>query len=154
MKPVSHEKCSHPECNEPRAFAGWRTDNKAIWRKKCLTHYHEELHSKRGVANQTEYQQLIARQNGFDSITEYKNSIHPSRRHRKTYCENIDGRLGFKCTTTILMLAQLDGDHIDGNPSNNDPSNIQTLCSCCHTYKTIMNGDSKTPGRKALGIKH
>ena len=51
-----------------------------------------------------------------------------------------------------MILAQLEVDHIDGNPSNNDESNCQTLCGCCHTYKTMMNEDYKTPGRKSLGI--
>ena len=32
-------------------------------------------------------------------------------------------------------------DHIDGNPSNNDPSNIQTLCIPCHLKKTIIAED-------------
>lgn len=27
-------------------------------------------------------------------------------------------------------------DHIDGNASNNDPSNLQSLCSPCHSSKT------------------
>lgn len=69
---------------------------------------------------------------------------------RKTYCENIDSRFGFTCTTTIMLMAQLEVDHIDGNPYNNDPANLQTLCSCCHKYKTITNRDYATPGRKKL----
>lgn len=31
---------------------------------------------------------------------------------------------------------KLQTDHIDGNPSNNDPSNVQTLCHACHIVKT------------------
>jgi 5-methylcytosine-specific restriction endonuclease McrA len=27
-------------------------------------------------------------------------------------------------------------DHIDGNHSNNDPANLQTLCKNCHSLKT------------------
>jgi len=69
---------------------------------------------------------------------------------RKTYCENLDSRFGFTCTTTIMLMAQLEVDHIDGNPYNNDPNNLQTLCSCCHKYKTITNRDYATPGRKKL----
>lgn len=33
-------------------------------------------------------------------------------------------------------MVQLDVDHIDGDRSNNDPSNLQTLCSNCHRLKT------------------
>lgn len=50
------------------------------------------------------------------------------RRVKKDNCE----RCGFipedKC--------QLDVDHIDMNPSNNNPDNLQTLCANCHRLKT------------------
>lgn len=72
------------------------------------------------------------------------------RAYRKDYCENIDGRLQFQCTTTIIWDGMLDVDHIDGNPENNDPKNLQTLCKCCHAYKTNIAGDYATPGRKTL----
>lgn len=66
----------------------------------------------------------------------YKNS-------RKDYCENIDGRLGFECTATIIdPECQLGVDHIDGDRENNDPHNHQTLCHNCHAYKTKINRDS------------
>lgn len=74
--------------------------------------------------------------------------------HRKKYCENIDGRIGFTCTSTIIDPEwQLDADHINGNPSDDRPENIQTLCKCCHVIKTKMEGDYLTSGRKAYGIK-
>lgn len=73
--------------------------------------------------------------------------------HRKDYCENVDGRLGFTCTTTIVDPDwQLDGDHIDGNPSNDADSNIQTLCKCCHAIKTRDEKDYLSPGRKVLCV--
>lgn len=73
------------------------------------------------------------------------------KKYRKDYCENIDGRLGFKCTTTIVDPEwQLDADHIDGDPSNNVPENIQTLCKCCHPIKTKDSKDYLTDGRKTL----
>ena len=62
--------------------------------------------------------------------------------YRKCYCENIDGRLGFKCTSTILNPAvQIDADHWDGNHDNNDPSNIVSLCKNCHAIKTNLFKD-------------
>ena len=61
------------------------------------------------------------------------------KKHRKEYCENIDGRYGFVCTSTIVApLWQLEVDHIDGNHKNNQIVNLQTLCSCCHRYKTMI----------------
>ena len=67
------------------------------------------------------------------------------RIHRKNYCENIDGRLGYKCTATIVDSEfQLDADHIDENHYNNKKENIQTLCKCCHAIKTKQtNGTGK-----------
>ena len=74
--------------------------------------------------------------------------------HRKDYCENVDGRLGFTCTSTIVNPEwQLDADHINGNPSDNRPENIQTLCKCCHPIKTMQEGDYLTAGRKHFGVK-
>jgi 5-methylcytosine-specific restriction endonuclease McrA len=40
-------------------------------------------------------------------------------------------------------MVQLDVDHIDGNRSNNELSNIQTLCANCHRLKTKQNQDWK-----------
>lgn len=62
--------------------------------------------------------------------------------HKKTYCENVDGRIdGVICTATGLSSAQLELDHIDGNHINNIPSNVQTLCKNCHSKKSILAGD-------------
>jgi len=60
---------------------------------------------------------------------------------KKDYCENRDGRLGHKCTATIMGYHQLDLDHIDGNHYNNVPENIQTLCKNCHAWKSHENKD-------------
>ena len=62
----------------------------------------------------------------------------PYLRNRKSYCENKDGRLGFKCTTTITGPYMLEVDHINGrNIEGADEAwNCQTLCRCCHAEKT------------------
>jgi hypothetical protein len=51
----------------------------------------------------------------------------------------VDKRFNF--TTDLLHI-----DHIDGNNRNNEESNIQTLCSICHSIKGYLNGDFN--GRK------
>ena len=65
------------------------------------------------------------------------------KQYRKNYCENEDGRLGYVCTSKIVEPKwQLDVDHIDGINSNNAPENLQTLCACCHRYKTKMRQEN------------
>lgn len=73
--------------------------------------------------------------------------------HKKDYCENRDGRLGFKCPVDPnfkFRSSILHGDHIDGNHENNTPENLQTLCSICHHLKGYATGDfiSSKKGRK------
>jgi hypothetical protein len=83
------------------------------------------------------------------TVTAYRRSIHKSRRHILDYCENIDGRLGFKCTTTIIVdCGMLHGDHKNGVPWDHRPSNLQTLCSCCHSYKSHIFKDYASVGRR------
>jgi hypothetical protein len=73
----------------------------------------------------------------------YKMNGWQYKQYREEYCENIDGRLGFTCTTTIMAPNwQIEVDHIDGDPTNNDPSNLQSLCNCCHRYKTMINEEN------------
>jgi hypothetical protein len=115
---------------------------------KAIAEGYNSLAEKRNAENEA-----TAKNAGFDSYTEYVNSKHPYRRKRKNYCENIDKRLGYPCTTTIISTAMLDVDHIDGNPENNDEANLQTLCKCCHVYKTLKNKDYLTEGRTALKNK-
>ena len=81
---------------------------------------------------------------GFDCGTNGWNY----KKYRKTYCENIDGRLGFVCTSEIVDPEwQLDADHINGNPHDHREENIQTLCKCCHPIKSKQHKDYLTPGR-------
>ena len=59
----------------------------------------------------------------------------PYTRHKKDSCE--------VCGFVAANRCQLDVDHIDGNHGNNDPNNLQTLCSNCHRLKSYMNSDWK-----------
>ena len=70
--------------------------------------------------------------------------------YKKTFCENIDGRLGKKCTTNISHPKELTVDHIDGNHSNDDPGNLQTLCACCHNLKTHQDVYNKGATSRVL----
>jgi hypothetical protein len=55
------------------------------------------------------------------------------RRTKKDHCE--------MCGFVAKDPVQLDVDHIDRNSSNNDPSNLQTLCANCHRLKSKLNND-------------
>jgi hypothetical protein len=123
-------------------YDGW-----ASYRKWCSPCHNKRTAKKHGLDN---IAQVVAKNAGFDSSSAYLNSFHPYRKYRKDYCENVDQRLGFKCTTNIVWDGMLDVDHKNGNPTDNRPRNLQTLCSCCHKYKTNVKKDYATPGRKML----
>ena len=137
--------CSVEGCENHRATAGTQPNGNTIYRRVCREHHYKI----RDVQKEE-----LAINEGYANATERRNALHPYRWALKTYCENVDSRLGFRCTTTIMLSSQLEVDHIDGNPSNNEGENLQTLCGCCHTYKTLTEKDYLTPGRKALGLSY
>ena len=49
-------------------------------------------------------------------------------KHKKDVCEI--------CWFIPVHTCQLDVDHIDGDHSNNNIENLQTLCANCHRLKT------------------
>jgi 5-methylcytosine-specific restriction endonuclease McrA len=67
---------------------------------------------------------------------------------KKHFCENLDGRLGFECTTTIEDSCMLTVDHNNADRNDNSPENLVTLCACCHNYKTKIFRDSIKPKKK------
>ena len=149
---------NHPRGSKPRKSVWVREEYLVENGYTCASCHGKRIAKNRGLPSMAH---VMAKNAGFDSVTAYTNSMHPYLKYRKNYCENIDGRLGFKCTftaptpeqlTSIGMREDYQGwlqvDHIDGNHLNNDESNLQTLCACCHNVKTFANGDHATPGRK------
>ena len=66
--------------------------------------------------------------------------------YKKNVCSNVDGHLGWKCPTNFKLIPEgitciTEVDHIDGNHSNNDHSNLQELCMICHKIKGKNSGD-------------
>ena len=144
-------KCTHRGCRKHGGHTGnYRKDGTPMFRKLCTKHHNTKTAKKYGLKNIAE---VMATKGGFDSVTDFLNSTHPYRKHRKDHCENRDSRLGFKCSYKIRHSAQLEVDHINGNPKDNRVRNLQTLCNNCHCYKTHANKDYATPGRKALAQK-
>ena len=57
--------------------------------------------------------------------------------------ENSDGHLGWDCPIALEEHEsyQFILDHIDGDHTNNDPDNLQTLCRFCDAEKSKRAGD-------------
>ena len=66
--------------------------------------------------------------------------------HKKNFCENKDGILGFVCPMDKERYNEFPSDiyhmdHLDGNHHNNTPDNLKTFCAICHTRKGKESGD-------------
>ena len=123
--------CINKNCNTNAQWMGtYRVDGSPQFRKYCGACHAERQAVKKGQTK-----------------TEWINAMHPYRKHRKEYCENKDGRLGYKCNYKIRFSGQLQVDHINGKPIDDRPKNLQTLCANCHIFKTFNSGDNATPGR-------
>jgi len=121
-------RCSFPGCQKFAHNAGKKEDGTINWRKNpdgdgflCYSHH----------------------------VIRFVSGEHSYRAHAKKYCENIDCTTDFsKLPKELLEIFPFQVDHIDGNPSNNHPSNLMTLCPNCHHLKTMLNRDAATHGRK------
>lgn len=57
------------------------------------------------------------------------------------------------CSERGLIVCASDVDHVDGNPGNNDRSNLQSLCHSCHSIKTASDhGKRVAAGCDANGL--
>lgn len=66
---------------------------------------------------------------------------------------------GYKCEVCGLTkwnekAITLQVDHINGDPSNNHPTNLRLICPNCHSQTAFLGGANKGRGRGALGLKH
>lgn len=80
--------------------------------------------------------------------------------HKKEYCENSDGHLGWTCPVPkdswkeLGMLNSLDLEHTDGDHNHNTTENVKTICKLCHGKKSIANNDFDNRKLSARKIVH
>jgi 5-methylcytosine-specific restriction endonuclease McrA len=60
---------------------------------------------------------------------------HATRKYPVTHCE--------LCGVKSTGKGTIERDHIDGNRSNNNPENLQSLCTDCHKKKTSKDIDNR-----------
>jgi hypothetical protein len=72
--------------------------------------------------------------------------VHGITFHKKNFCENKEGMLGFICPMDNDRYNEFPSDiyhmdHYDGNHHNNSLQNLKTFCAICHTRKGKEKGD-------------
>jgi 5-methylcytosine-specific restriction endonuclease McrA len=68
-------------------------------------------------------------------------------------------RRGYRCEVCGISewagkALTLHVDHINGDPSNNHPTNLRLICPNCHSQTSFLGGANKGRGRGSLGLKH
>jgi 5-methylcytosine-specific restriction protein A len=89
-----------------------------------------------GLCNCGNLQTSAGRYKGRQIFHRYCNQCKQNKKRnyiKESSCE--------MCGFVAVIPQQLDIDHIDGNHSNEDPGNLQTLCANCHRFKTYINKD-------------
>ena len=125
--------CINPNCSRPVMVRDWK--NWSI-KSECGTCYK-------------------ARVTGF-----FGPAMNNITIHKKEFCENIDGRLGWSCPVPakswkkLGMLNALDLEHLDGDHFNNTPENVDTICKLCHGKKSTINNDFSNKKISARRIVH
>lgn len=133
--------CSIKDCNNHVEIISTLKDGRPNFRKVCTFHRIEKIKKDNNVNNIFE---ITAKRLGFNNVREYLNSKHSYRQYRGSECENHKYNLipGYKCTTNIKYLDQLQVHHWDCNHNNNNPENLITLCADCHIviHRMIKDG--------------
>lgn len=107
----------------------------------------------------------------FPRRTKKYRELQPSKQERQ-YTKFINGQINRRNTLRIMLLLYrinccelckrsniwegksltLIVDHIDGNASNNFPSNLRLLCPNCNSQTDTFGGRNKGNGRQSRGL--
>lgn len=133
--------------NDPYTFP----DEDKTFRPQCINHgCYDPVAIFRGVVGLSKGREIRTVCSACHLASYGKKTLREGIvQHKKDYCENQDGHLGFPCTSTIHGSWVLELDHIDGNHLHNLPSNVETLCKICHAQKSRLAGDYKK-----ISMKH
>ena len=71
-----------------------------------------------------------------DTFTAAHKSKRTSSYQWRLLRQSIIERDKYTCQSCGVIGTAIDVDHIDSNNTNDDPSNLQTLCRPCHLEKT------------------
>lgn len=77
--------------------------------------------------------------------------------HRPTIRKCLSQIKGYKCVKCGIsnwnnLPITLQVNHIDGNPGNHSPDNVELICPNCHTQTDTFSGRNKGSGRKSRGL--
>ena len=64
----------------------------------------------------------------------WRDEIRPAQLERQPLCEH--------CLERGIRTAATDVDHVDGDNTNDEPGNLQSLCHSCHSIKTEKHDGS------------
>lgn len=145
QKTVCSKSCSHS------FFKRRKTDNKKY--SKCLNcnkqikNYYSKTSKYCSINCKTQSDQTLL-QERF-----YSGRIN----QRPTLRKLLSKLNGYKCNVCEIqehngLPITLQVNHIDGNCTNNLPSNLELICPNCHSQTNTFGGKNKGKGRKSRGV--
>lgn len=135
--------CLNINCNEPVHLIKYRDYKYPIYRSVCLRCHHANIEFRN-----VKYKQgvKLVKLDYCENYTHKRIKGIPESDWKPCSTQHDKSKINKFQETGVLPSRDLHIDHIDGNHYNNVPENVQTLCSCCHSYKTKIAGDLKSTG--------
>jgi hypothetical protein len=85
------------------------------------------------------------------------NSFHVSqyvKNHLKDSCEHKCPKCGWSEVNPYTGKVPLEINHINNDPFDHSPTNLEVLCPNCHSLKTLAATSTKGKGRYSKDISH